>query len=180
MTERTANRPGKSEPWPKQYRKITMQLEPSDRIFFRSVNARGYPAGVGAENAGKACTVIIGQKEIEDLEKVRTFKDIEEFSGSSMEILPEDLVFSSYVDSVGAPYSVGLSNKGKDVTIILYSEPQEEVEKSTGNKDKLKKLTAEFMKTHEQLNRLAEQINALEKADQGKGLLKYEEKDERP
>ncbi len=124
MTERPSNRPSKSEPWPKQYRKLTMQLEPSDRIFFRSVNARGIPAGVGAGNAGKACTVIIRQKEIEGLEKVRSFRDLEEFAGSSVDIFPEDMVFSCLVDSVGAPYSVGLPNKGKDVTIIVFGEEE--------------------------------------------------------
>lgn len=120
MSERPANRPGKAEPWPKQYRKLTMQLQPSDKIFFRSVNARGIPAGVGAGNAGKACIVILGHKQIEGLEKVRSFRDLEEFSGSSVDILPDDQVFSCQVDSVGSPYSVGGTNKGKDVTIIVY------------------------------------------------------------
>lgn len=165
MTERPSNRPGKAEPWPKQHRKLTLQLNPSDRIFFRSVNARGIPAGVGAGNAGKACTVIIGHKEISDIEKVRSFRDLEEFSGSSVVLDPEDMVFSSVIDSIGAPYSVGKENKGKDVTIILYSGPQEEAEKDTGNESELKKFQAEFMKTHEKLNRLAEQINALEKEE---------------
>jgi hypothetical protein len=126
MTERPSNRPGKAEPWPKQYRKLTMQLTPLDEIFFRSVNARGIPAGVGAVNAGQACTVIIGHKEIEGLEKVRTFRDLEEFTGSSVEICPDDLVFSCLVDSVGAPYSVGKENKGKDVTIIVHVEESDE------------------------------------------------------
>lgn len=120
MTERPSNRPGKAEPWPKQYRKLSMQLNHSDRIFFRSVNARGIPAGVGAGNAGKACTVIIGHKEISDIEKVRSFRDLEEFTGSSVVLDPEDIVFSSMVDAVGAPYSVGTPNKGKDVTIIVF------------------------------------------------------------
>lgn len=126
MNERPSNRPGKAEPWPKQYRKLTMQLQPSDKIFFRSVNARGIPAGVGAGNAGKACIVIIGHKEIEGLRKVRSFRDLEEFSGSSVEINPEDLVFSCQIDSVGAPYSVGIQNKGKDVTIIVHGEEVKE------------------------------------------------------
>ncbi len=129
MTERPSNRPGKAEPWPARQRKLTMQLQPSDKIFFRSVNARGIPAGVGAGNAGKACTVIIGHKEIEGLQKVRSFRDLEEFAGSSVEICPEDLVFSCQVDSVGAPFSVGIPNKGKDVTIIVHvEEPEEETE----------------------------------------------------
>jgi hypothetical protein len=70
--------------------------------------------------------VIIGHKEIEDLQKVRSFRDLEEFAGSSVDIFPEDLVFSCLVDSVGAPYSVGLPNKGKDVTIIVHGEEDEE------------------------------------------------------
>lgn len=122
MSKNPSNRPGKAEPWPKQYRKLTMHLQPSDKIFFRSVNARGVPAGVGAVNAGKPCTVIIGHKEIEGLRVVRSFRDLEEFSGSSVEICPEDLVFSCQVDSVGAPFSVGIPNKGKDVTIIVHGE----------------------------------------------------------
>lgn len=167
MTERPSNRPGKSEPWPTQHRKITMQLKPLDRVFFRSTNARGIPAGVGAGNAGNAgkdCLIIIGHKEIVDLDKVRSFRDLEEFSGSSVDILPGDMVFSSVVDSVGAPYSVGAPNKGK-VTIILYSEPHEAADKGTDKADKIKNLTAEFVKTHERLNLLAEQINALEKEE---------------
>jgi hypothetical protein len=70
--------------------------------------------------------VIIGHNEIEGLEKVWSFLDLEEFSGSSVEIFPEDLVFSCQVDSVGAPYSVGIPNKGKDVTIIVHIEEKEE------------------------------------------------------
>lgn len=126
MSERPSNRPGKAEPWPKQYRKLTMSLNPSDKIFFRSVNARGIPAGVGAGNAGRPCTVIMGHKEIEGIRQVRSFRDLEEFAGDSVDILREDLVFSCQVDSVGAPYSVGIPNKGKDVTIIVHGEEEKE------------------------------------------------------
>jgi len=126
MSERPANRPSKAEPWPKEYRKLTMCLDPLYKIFFRSVNTRGIPAGVRAGNAGRPCTVIIGHKKIESLPKVRSFRDLEEFSGSSVEISPNDLVFSCQVDSVGAPYSVGLSNKGKDVTIVVHGEEAKE------------------------------------------------------
>ena len=126
MTERPSSRPGKSEPWPTQHRNLTMQLKPSDKIFFRSTNARGIPAGVGAVNAGKDCIIIMGHKEIEDMEKVRSFRDLEEFSGSSVDIIPGDIVLSSVIDAAGSPYSVGTPNKRKDVTIILYSEQQEE------------------------------------------------------
>lgn len=122
MTERPSNRPGKAEPWPQIHRKLTLQLQHSDSIFFRSVNARGYPAGVGAGNLGKSCIVIMGHKEIEDMEKVRSFRDLEEFAGSSVVLDPEDMVFSSVVDAAGAPYSVGAVNKGKDVTIIVFGE----------------------------------------------------------
>jgi hypothetical protein len=128
MTDRAPNRPGKAEQWATRQRKITIHLQPSDQIFFRFVNTRGIPAGVGAVNAGKTCTVIIGHKEIGGgLEKVRSFRDLEEFAGSSVEILPADLVFSSGVDNIGAPFSVGKENKGKDVTIIVHvEEPEEE------------------------------------------------------
>jgi|WetSurMetagenome_2_1015567.scaffolds.fasta_scaffold1402696_1 hypothetical protein len=69
-----------------------MQLKPEDKIFFRSVNAQGIPAVVGTGNAGRPCTVIIGHQEIEGLQKVRSLRDLEEFSGSSVEILPCDVV----------------------------------------------------------------------------------------
>jgi hypothetical protein len=78
-----------------------MYLEPSDKIFFRSVNSRGIPAGVGTGNAGRPCTVITEHKEIEGFQAVRSFRDLEEFSGSSAEILPENSRFSCLVDSVG-------------------------------------------------------------------------------
>lgn len=71
-------------------------------------------------------------------------------------------------------------NVSCDYIIKDFVELEEETEKDTEPEDKLKKLQAEFFKTHDQLNTLAEQINALEKADKGKDLLAYEEKDERP
>jgi hypothetical protein len=40
---------------------------------------------------------------------------------------------------------------------------EEGTEKGTDKGEKIKQLTAEFVKTHEQLNKLAEQINELEK-----------------
>jgi hypothetical protein len=86
------------------------------------MNARGIPAGVGAANAGRAYTVIIGLKETEGIQQVRSLRDLEEFSGSSVEIFPEDQIFSCSVDSSGVPYSVGIPNKGKDVTIIVHCE----------------------------------------------------------
>lgn len=76
-------------------------------------------------NAGRLCTVIIGHKEVEGLQCVRSFRDLEEFSGSSVEILPYDLVFSTVIDSIGVPYSVCGLNKGKDVTIIVYETKEE-------------------------------------------------------
>lgn len=59
-------------------------------------------------------------------------------------------------------------------------ELEDEAEKGTEPEDKLKKLQVEFFKTHERLNRLAEQINELERADQEeqKIPLRYEEKEE--
>jgi ribosomal protein L37AE/L43A len=40
---------------------------------------------------------------------------------------------------------------------------EEGAEQGTDKKEKIKQLTAEFVKTHEQLNKLTEQINELEK-----------------
>jgi len=67
-----------------------------------------------------------------------------------------------------------------DYIIKDFVELGQETEKDTEPEDKLKKLQAEFFKTHDQLNTLAEQINALEKANQGKGSLTSEENDELP
>lgn len=61
---------------------------------------------MGAGNAGRSCMVIIGHKEVKDLQRVRSFRDLEEFSGFFVEILLYDLVFSTMIDSMGAPYSV--------------------------------------------------------------------------
>jgi hypothetical protein len=47
--------------------------------------------------------------------------------------------------------------------LVEVEEEEEETENSTDKADKIKKLTAEFVKKHEELNRLAELINELEK-----------------
>jgi hypothetical protein len=70
--------------WPKQRNKLTIHLNPTDIIFFRCIDRNGYPAGVGTGNAGKYCTVIIGHKEIEGIQKVREFRGVEEFTGLSI------------------------------------------------------------------------------------------------
>ena len=59
---------------------------------------------------------------------------------------------------------VGLSCPSSTCDYIIKDpvEPQEEAEKGTEPEDKLKKLQAEFFKTHERLSTLAEQINELE------------------
>lgn len=44
--------------------------------------------------------------------------NLEECQGFSVEISPEDEVFSYQISSIGAPSSVGIGNAGKDVTII--------------------------------------------------------------
>ena len=75
---------------------------------------------MGAGNVGKFCTVIIGHKEIEGVQKVKEFRDLEEYTGFSVEIRPEDEVFSCLINSIGAPSSVGIGNAGKDVTIIVH------------------------------------------------------------
>jgi len=117
---RPANRPSITELWPKQRKRLTIHLDPTDIIFFRNVDSKGYPSGVGTGNAGKYCTVIIGHKEIEGIQKLREFRGVEEFTGSSVSINPDDQVFTCRVDSWGVPSSVGIPNKGKDVTIILH------------------------------------------------------------
>ena len=46
---------------------------------------------------------------------------------------------------------------------VELNDLEEGAEKGTDKGEKIKQLTAEFVKTHEQLNKLAEQINELEK-----------------
>ena len=45
---------------------------------------------------------------------------MEEYTGFSVEIRPEDEVFSCLINSIGALSSVGIGNAGKDVTIIVH------------------------------------------------------------
>lgn len=123
MSERPSNRPSKSEPWPKQHGRLTIHLKPSDRIFFRPVNEKCFPAGVGTGNAGKWCTVIIGHKEIEGIQKVKEFRDLEEYHGATVEIFLEDEVYTCLINSKGVLSSVGTGNAGKDVTIIVHEVP---------------------------------------------------------
>jgi hypothetical protein len=118
MSSRPSSRPSITEPWPR-YRRLTMHLS-SDRIFFRSVNSRGIPEGVGAGNAGKHCTVILGHKKIKGIQKVKEFRDLQVYTGLSIELFPEDEVFSCIINSIGAPSSVGIRNAGKDITIIVH------------------------------------------------------------
>ena len=67
-------------------------------------------------------------REIEDIKKVRSFRDLEEFSGSSVVLDPDDMIFSSVIDSSGAPFSVGIPNRGKDVTIIVFGTEEAHIE----------------------------------------------------
>jgi len=46
--------------------------------------------------------------------------------------------------------------------VEVEEEEEEETENSTDKTEKIKQLTAEFVKKHEELNRLAELINELE------------------
>lgn len=99
-----------------------MKLEPSDRIYFRPVNERCNPGIVGAGNAGKYCTVIVGHKEIDGIQKIREYRGLEEYQGLSIEIFPQDDVYTCQINSVGVPSSVGAGNAGKDVTVIVHGE----------------------------------------------------------
>jgi hypothetical protein len=80
---------------------------------------------MGVGNAGRPCMVIVEHKKVKDLQRIRSFRDLEEFSGFFVEILPYDLVFSTMIDSIGAPYSVWWSEEGKDVTIVVYGTEEE-------------------------------------------------------
>ena len=53
-------------------------------------------------------------------------------------------------------------NPACDYIVKDFVELEEEAEQVTDKADKIKKLTAEFVKTHERLNELAEQIKELE------------------
>ena len=95
-----------------------MYLQPSDRIFFRSVNFRGIPEVIGVGNGGKHCTVIIEHKEIKGIKKVRELRVLKEYQGLSVEILPQDEAFTCFINSIGAPSSVGIGNAGN---CLLYT-----------------------------------------------------------
>lgn len=92
MSSRPSNRPTITETWPKHRGSLTMSLNPSDKIYFRLVNERCNPEIVGAGNAGKYCTTIIGHKEIEGIQKIKEFRGLEEYQGLSVEIFPQDEV----------------------------------------------------------------------------------------
>lgn len=93
---------------------------------------------MGAGNAGKPCTVIIGHKEIEGLQQVQSFRDLEEFSGSSVEILPYDLTFSCPVDAVEAPYSVGIRTKER-MLLSLFMERKKRQSRTQSTKINFRK-----------------------------------------
>jgi len=99
-----------------------MHLKPSDRILFRKVNQRGFPEAVGISKVGKKCTVIFGHTKMEGLYRVNESGPLEVYSGRSVEILPEDDVFTCLVDVRGLPSSVGVGNAGKDIIIIIVHE----------------------------------------------------------
>ena len=122
MSSRPSRRPSKTEPWPQPHGKLTMHLKPSDRILFRKVNQRGFPEAVGISKVGKKCTVIFGHTKMEGLYRVNESGPLEVYSGRSVEILPEDDVFTCLVDVRGLPSSVGVGNAGKDIIIIIVHE----------------------------------------------------------
>ena len=73
------------------------------------------------------------------------------------------MIFTSVADSKGRLSSIGLDNIGKDITVILRLSEQEEADKGIEKENQLKKLKDEMAKKQEQINRLAERINELEK-----------------
>jgi hypothetical protein len=110
----------KSIKWVANHGRLKMYLEPSDRVYYKKINYNGNPESLGTGNAGKNCIAIIGIKGIEGKQKICEFRGREEFTGLSMEISADDILFSCEIDSRGYPTSVGLSNVGKDVTIIVH------------------------------------------------------------
>lgn len=163
MSGRPSNRPSKTQEWPLNHGEITIHLTPSDRVIFGKVLSDGRIGYVSKSNVGQLCIAIIGHQEIEGLQESGEPGKVEMFTGESIKVSKDDEIFTCLVDIRGLLSSVGIGNAGKDVTIILHLEPQEGQEKDVEKGEKIKKLTAEFVKKHEQLNKLAEQINELEK-----------------
>lgn len=111
----------KSIQWPADHGRLKRYLDPTDKIYYRKITNNGVPESVGTGSAGKACTMIIGiKKDIEGLQKISEFRGREEFTGLSIEIGKDDMMFSCEVDSRGYPASLGLPNSGKDITIIVH------------------------------------------------------------
>jgi hypothetical protein len=109
----------KSIQWAANHGRLKMYLEPSDRVYYRKINYNGNPESLGTGNEGKTCIAIIGIKEIEGEQKICEFRGREEFAGLSVEISVDDSLFSCEIDSRGYPASIGLSNVGKNVTVIV-------------------------------------------------------------
>ena len=122
MSTRPSSRPGITEQWPKHRGNIVMSLDPLDKVYFRMVNERCNPEIVGSGNAGKHCTVIIGHKEVDGVQKVKEMRGVEEFSGVSVRISKHDDVYTCLIDSTGRPSSLGVGNAGKEVTVIVHSD----------------------------------------------------------
>lgn len=148
MTLRLSNKPSQSILWPSNHGRLILFLESVDEVLHRVVMARGIPTNVGIANSGKQCIVILGHKEVQN---------------HQIYLLPADVIFSSVADSKGRLSSIGLDNLGKDVTVILRLSKQEEADKGIEKENQLKKLKDEIAKKQEQINRLAERINELEK-----------------
>ena len=140
MSEKPSNKPSQSILWPVNHWRIIIILESVNEVLYRTVMARGIPTNIGIANAGKKCIVIVGHKEIQD---------------HKIELLAEDTVYTCVADSKGRLSSIGLTNVGKDVTVLLHLELHEEDKKGTEQEERLKKLKDDLAEKQEQLNRLA-------------------------
>lgn len=162
MSPRHPIRPSKTQQWPAEHGKIMIYLKPSDRVLFRKVTDRGFPESLGRANVGKKCTVIFGHKEVEGLQESPESGPIEMFTGQRINVQEEDRILTCVVDPKDLLSSVGFANAGK-ITIILHLQEPHEIHKCTEMEDKLKKLKDDHAEKHEQLSRMVELINELEK-----------------
>lgn len=63
---------------------------------------------------------IIEHKEIEGINKVKEFRDLEEYQVLSIEISPEDELLYLFDQFDWRPIFCGIGNAGKDITTIVH------------------------------------------------------------
>jgi len=118
---RPTAKPTKTERWPVNHGRITLNLNYSDRIILRTVTDKVFPGSVEISNAGEVCTVILGHKKAQD---------------NKIDLLAEDTIYTCIADSKGRLSSVGLQNVEQNCTIILHFKHNVEAYKIIEKKDK--------------------------------------------